>query len=562
MTDTQDERLQRALEHHRAGRVEQAEPVYRRLVSENPNHAEALHMLAIVAIGKGDGDTASGFAGRAVEIDGSVAKFHNTLGAVHLAAKRFAEAETAFFAAINLDNAMLDAAFNLGNTYQEWGRLEAAVKVYKTLLEATPNHLDALNNMGGALSDLGRRGEAAEAFEKAHALAPTHPGVLQNLVNALERLNRIDEAHGKAEQLLKLAPTSATANILMARVESRLGRLDDARARLTEITNSATNSATAARAHFGLGQVLDRLGETQAAFQAFQRANTSAIAEMPSFDPDASKLMRRVLRCRDWYTPQRLAQSALPSFGAQPIFMVGFPRSGTTLLERMLDAHPDLVTTGERSPIEAMVAELDENDAFPAALADLGEAELSALRERYLKSVDSGARRIVDKLPLNTVNLGLILALFPDAPIIFSQRDPRDVCLSCYMQEFQLNDAMAHFADLATTARLYIEVLGLWQTFRQHAPANFLEYRYEDLIADFEGVVRRILEFADVPWHDGILDYETKSVGADISTPSYRDVSETLHQRGAGRWRRYAVDLAPVLPALAMAVEALGYPAE
>lgn len=565
MTGTRQERLDRALETHRAGRVDLAEMVYRKLLLEDPTDAEALHMLGIVSIGRGEIEAAYDFVSRAVNINESAAKYHNTLGAIHLAAKRFAAAEVAFLAAVKRDNGMLDAAFNLGNTYQEWGRLEAAVKIYKTVLDATPDNLDALNNMGGALSDLDRRGDAAEAFEKAHAVAPTHPGVLQNLVNALERLNRIDEAHGKATELLKLAPGAAIANILMARIELRRGELDSARTRLVEITNSGADSATVVRANFGLGQVLDRMGETTAAFQAFQRANAGAIAELPSFDPENSKIMRRIRRCRDWYTPERLAslpQTPPPAAVPPPIFMVGFPRSGTTLLERMLDAHPDLVTTGERSPIEAMVAELDKDDAFPVAIADLGEPRLDALRRQYRESVESGARRIVDKLPLNTVNLGLILALFPDAPIIFSQRDPRDVCLSCYMQEFQLNDAMAHFADLATTARLYTEVLNLWRAFRKDAPAKILEYRYEDLVSDFETVVRDILEFADVPWHDGILDYETNSIGAEISTPSYRDVSETLHQRGVGRWRRYADELTPVLPTLASAVETLGYPPE
>ncbi len=562
MNDSRDQRLERALENHRAGRVELAEPVYRELVSEDSTNAEALHMLGIVAIGKGETKTAGDFVARAIEIDDSVAKFHNTLGTIHLATKRFTEAEAAFLAAVDLNNEMLEAAFNLGNTYQEWGRLEAAVEVYKTVLDTAPNNLGALNNLGGALSDLDRRAEAAEALEKAHALAPTHSGVLQNLVNALERLNRIDDAHGKATDLLKLTPGSAIANILMSRVELRRGELPSARTRLVEITKSAADLPTIVRANFGLGQVLDRMGETTAAFQAFQQANAGAIAGLPSFDPENSKIIKRIQRCRDWYTPQRLAelpQTPPAASGPPPIFMVGFPRSGTTLLERMLDAHPNLITTGERSPIEAMVAELDIDGAFPAVIAELSQPRLEALREQYWESVDSGASRVVDKLPLNTVNLGLIVTLFPDAPIIFSKRDPRDVCLSCFMQEFQLNDAMAHFADLATTARLYTEVLGLWQAFRQHAPAKVHEYRYEDIVADFETVVRDILEFADVPWHDGILDYGSKSIGADISTPSYRDVSETLHQRGIGRWRGYASELAPVLPTLAAAVENLGY---
>ena len=169
-------------------------------------------------------------------------------------------------------------------------------------------------------------------------------------------------------------------------------------------------------------------------------------------------------------------------------------------------------------------------------------------------------RRVVDKLPLNLVDAGLISLLFPDARIIVALRDPRDAVLSCFMQDFRLNDAMAAFLGRASTAGLYHAVMSLWLHYRTVLALPWMEYRYEDLVADFEGTVRDLLSFVGEPWDPVVLRYREAIPGRAISTPSYAAVTSPIHGQAVERWRRYADWLAPEAAVLAPYVAAFGYP--
>jgi hypothetical protein len=248
-----------------------------------------------------------------------------------------------------------------------------------------------------------------------------------------------------------------------------------------------------------------------------------------------------------------------------PIFFVGFPRSGTTLMEQILKQHPQLVTTDEISPLSAVVSEFRKTTSgYPGELAKCGAEDWQQLRH-YFHQVysdrlgDLNGRRLVDKLPLNLIHLGLANLLFPKAKVIVALRDPRDVCLSCYMQKFQINDAMINFLDLNATARSYNAVMELWLHYRQVLQIPWLEYRYESLISDFDGTVGGVLDFIGVDWDDGIYQYRDSARENLITTPSYRDVTAPIHDRAVARWQGYETELSPILPVLAPFVDKFGY---
>lgn len=555
-----------AIADHRAGRIERAMPVYKRLAEAFPSDGDVLHMNAIAKLQSGDAPGALDHAQRAVAADGSVAKYHNTLGVVLLTLERFAEAAKAFEWAIALAPDLSDARFNLGNALASLGNIDAAVTAYKALIERDDAHIDALNNLGGLLAKTGRRAEALPYLETAHRLAPENGDILANLVDCLERLNRLEDAAEKAIALDARAPDTPIAQILVARIERRTERLAEAAARLEKIVAANADPRMTMRAHFDLGQVLERSGDDERAFDAFAAGNMLQASLFRQFSPDDSPFLKRTRQSRAWYAGHALSIAPSQSDGAPPpIFMVGFPRSGTTLLERMLGAHPNLLTTGERSPIEAIERRLAESGDYPACLTAMSENQKADLRAEIRQffadnaTTPPGQRRIVDKLPLNITALGLIWTLFPDAPVVVSLRDPRDACLSCFMQQFQMNDAMAHFSSLATTARLYDAVMGLWLEYRKHAQGRWMEVRYENLIADFESHIGAILEFLDIPWDDSVKSYRDRAIDDDISTPSYVAVSEQLNTRAQGRWKRYEGQLAPYQAQLAPYVEAFGY---
>jgi hypothetical protein len=171
------------------------------------------------------------------------------------------------------------------------------------------------------------------------------------------------------------------------------------------------------------------------------------------------------------------------------------------------------------------------------------------------------AGRLVEKLPLNIIELGLAARLFPGAPIIVALRDPRDVVLSCFMQEFHLNDAMAHFTTLEGAARLYALVMDLWFQCRTAPELNWMEYKYEDLVTAPEATTRKVFDFIGENWIDDVLDYRGRRSGRPIDTPSREALNEPIYTRAVGRWRAWEHHLAPVLPILAPYVSALGYDA-
>jgi len=249
------------------------------------------------------------------------------------------------------------------------------------------------------------------------------------------------------------------------------------------------------------------------------------------------------------------------------VFFVGFPRSGTTLMERALKAHPRIVTTDERSPLAPILAELGESPGYPQDLERLDGGEIAALQDRFWARAEDvlgplDGKVLVDKMPLNLVNLGLANGLFPDARVLVALRDPRDACLSCFMQRFQFSDAMANFLDLESTATAYAAVMALWLHYREALSAPWREYRYEDLVADFRGTVEGVLGFIGLAWHDDVLGYGERAKDQVITTPSYRQVTRAIDPRAAGRWRRYRDELSPVLPRLRPLVRALGYAAD
>jgi len=243
--------------------------------------------------------------------------------------------------------------------------------------------------------------------------------------------------------------------------------------------------------------------------------------------------------------------------------MVGFNRSGTTLLHVMLEAHPDVRVIEETRAIDQARVALKGRD--PHGLSDLTPLEISAARKAYFEVADAHApdargRTLVDKLPLNTMSLGLIYRLFPSAKVIFSLRHPADVVLSNFMQPYKPNPITCHFETLQDTAKMYAMVMDLGMHLRQVLPLNVIDVRYEDLVEDWEGEVRRLLNFTGLSWDEAIGEYlsKTQSKGR-IGTPSYDQVIEPVNCRSLQRWRNHTEALQPVMPNLHRFIQAFGY---
>jgi len=250
----------------------------------------------------------------------------------------------------------------------------------------------------------------------------------------------------------------------------------------------------------------------------------------------------------------------------QPVFLVGFPRSGTTMTEQVLASHPDISTADEK-PLLAKSMEymyrLPDQYRLSMQLDALTNTHIREMRAIYRSAIRELARPkggiVIDKLPLNIMALGFINRVFPDARIIVALRDPRDVCLSCFMQEFEPNAGMINFNTLAGTARFYNAVMSLWMNQRDMLTLNQLEIRYEDTTSDLEKQARYILEFLGQTWNRSVLDFHRQHHYRAVTTPSYETISEPVNRCAVGRWKKYINSLEPVLDILAPLVKTLGY---
>jgi len=562
------EALGAAVAAHQAGRIDEAEAGYRRILAREPRCAEAHFLLGLVHLQRNRPQDALESLRQAIAIDPQDARYHNNLGKALMGLARPREALDAFKAALarvpEFDNARLGRAAAL----LALNRLSEAEETLQAILTRHPDHAEALVNLSVLLIKQNRNTEAAKLLRHGLAQHPRDPRLLSNLANALEKLNDLDSGEAAARRALEADPRLTEPRFSLARIDHRRGRLDEARQRLESLLNEPLRDEERLDALFELGAVLDRQGRPAAAMDAFSLAKQQLIQSPEARQVSGQRFLERVARCRAWFTRERLGKAADlagPADPRGPVFFVGFPRSGTTLMERVLQAHPGIVTTEEESPLTPLRQQLADLEAYPEGLASWTADDIASAAGRFWSAAEQvvgplEGRVLVDKLPLNIVELGLANVLFPRARVLVALRDPRDVCLSCFMQYFLLNDAMTNFLDLRQTARTYAAVMDLWLHYRASLTLPYLEYRYEDLVEDFDGVVRRVLDFIGVGWHQEVARYREKSQGRAINTPSYRHVTGAVYSRAVGRWRTYERELAPVLGDLAPFAAAFGYP--
>lgn len=591
-----------AMGHLKAGRLKPAEKLVRQALRESPEHPDGLHMLGLIAYRRGDYQDAAGHIAQAIAESGGISAHHANLGLALRAMGRNGEALESYQKAVDIDPANATALNDMGNLLADLGRPEDAVRAYlsaigaepalalahhnlgvalkglgrsreaarshRTALEIQPRYADALDGLGAVLSELGDMAGSGDAFEAAIEAEPEHTGALANLASLLEETNRLEEAAAMAERCLAIDADHPFANLVAAKCERRQDRKGDAIVRLERIMDADLPDALERDICFELVRLHDQEGAPDAAFATCQRGNRLAGAISLRDGADGGRFLGQVEKIAAAFTKPWVESwtGAVPGVDPAPVFLIGFPRSGTTLLDQILDSHPGLATVEERPALEGLIEGLEGRPGgYPDSLAGLGPEDLEGLRRTYFDDMDTVAERLpgqllVDKFPLHTIHIGLIERLFPGAKIILALRHPCDVCLSCFMQNFETNDAMANFHSIEAAATLYAKVMGLWRQYGEVLEPDFHAVRYEDLVDDFEGQVRGVLGFLGLEWDDSVLAYADHAKGrGHINTPSYAQVTQPIYGRARYRWRRYADHLAPALDTLAPFIEHFGY---
>ncbi|NJD05779.1 MAG: sulfotransferase [Methylococcaceae bacterium] len=386
------------------------------------------------------------------------------------------------------------------------------------------------------------------------------------------RLNQAKQALETARQAVRLAPQSATLQILLATLEAQEKLTDSARKRFEKVLLGPLSPEEKFRAHKELGRLLDKVGDYGPAFRHLDAAGEIS-ALLPQVKAQNQAQVPAMLRAHragfDRELMGRWASLEFPADQPAPIFLLGFMRSGTTLTQEVLDAHSQIFVADETDFIYQLYQELNRlvpgNATTPERLRSLGEAEIRQLRAFYWGQVrarygdDLGGRRLVDKTTMNTIDLGLINVVFPDARILFVMRDPRDVCLSCFSQVMIPTPSTVHLLTWEGTARFYAQVMEWWGYVKGEMVTPYIEFRYEDAVTEFEATFRRVFEFLGLDWDGSVADFHRRAAGKYINSPSFSQVAQPLYSSSISRWKHYAAEFEPIEPALAPFVAEFGY---
>jgi tetratricopeptide (TPR) repeat protein len=474
--------------------------------------------------------------------------------------------------AVDTDPEDATAHSKLGLAYLDCLAVRQALAHFRQATAIAPRDEEANIGLGSSLLAEGRYAELADHCRQALAHVPRSAELHCQLAVALERAHNLEEARDAAEAAVLLQPGHQRACFLLAQLDRRSGHFQQARRRLQGLLLSALAPHQRAAVAAELGRTLDQVGEYAAAFQAFEAGNRALVTTVSTERYRQLGILAEIERNRQWFTDESTAawQAEEPDDDCPaPIFLVGFPRSGTTLTEQVLASVDHIRASDEKT----MLTQLRNDIAgilgrpvfYPKGLNELTTSDLSRLRSHYWHLVDEMVgplverQQLLDKLPLNLVDLGLVYRIFPRARVIVVLRDPRDACLSCFMQSLLLNQAMVNFLELERTARLYAATMKLWLHYRSFLKLPFLELRYEDLVADLPGQARRLLEFVGLEWDEEVLRFFHHARERDITTPSYSAVASGIYDHAVGRWHNYEKQLVPVKEILAPFVEAFGY---
>jgi tetratricopeptide (TPR) repeat protein len=502
-------------------------------VTKAPDKQTAQAELSAGMAARNRGDLAAAaarFAG-AVAADPRVLIARTALASTLIALGRHTEAVPHVEAALSIDAADGAALHSLGLLFLERALLGPAADAFERSIAADPARIDAWRNLALAQRSLGRPLEARRTIERGLERWPSDPGLLASLAALCELAGEHERVLEILEARVAAGDCAAEDLLILTRSLQALGRSAQAR-RLLE--SARVPARDRYRIEFALGELLDREGDHEAAFAHVQRANAGKHAR---FDPDGYR--RHVDAIMDGFRALRASGTLVAGSDSQrPVFIVGMPRSGTSLIEQILAAHPDVAGAGELANIP-LLAQTGAG-ARPGGMLALSAADAASRAGAYLQElerVDAGAARVTDKLWENFEYLGFIEQLFPRARVVHCTRDPRDIAVSCFFQHFAGEHGAAFAYDLGHIGAYYREYRRLMGFWAGESSLATLEVPYESVIGDLEAQARRLIEFLGLPWSPRCLEFHaTKRI---VNTASYAQVRRPLYATSVGRWRHY-----------------------
>ncbi|PQM58870.1 MAG: hypothetical protein CML40_09200 [Rhodobacteraceae bacterium] len=524
---------------------------YNKALLLQPNNSSYLNNKANVLREMGQLNDATKFYKLALQFNPTSVRYWCNLAKVCNENNKFQNAEKAAKNALKIDQESIEALNNLGLALENQNKPQQALEIYKNALEASPENAIINCNIGKLYFVINEIQQATKFIKKSISLNPNLVEPYYNLCEIYDKTNQIDQF----AKTLSLVPNALNKDpsiqLKKGQLKFRTKQYIECIDLLDGIDVQKLPITKRSILHELLGKSLDYMQNFDKAFFNFTRMNEINFDMAYNFEIQAEPYKKNIVNLIHNFTEQTYSpkNNSEPKEKGSPTFIIGFPRSGTTLLDTVLRSHPDIEVIEEKPLIDTVISSLNE-PVSPNTLTKLSQTQLIKLRNLYeeeskklVKQIQNG-QIIIDKFPLNIIHVPLINALFPESKFILVIRHPCDCVLSCFMQNFELNEAMVNFLSIKDTVALYCNVMKLWSIYSEQLILNVEIVKYENLVSNFEETSKKILNFLSLEWDDNLLKfYETGRARNKIMTPSYHQVTEKIYTYATDRWKNYSKNL-------------------
>ncbi len=532
------------------GRGEEAIDHYEKALAIKPDYVEANINLGNTLLTLGLGEEAIEHYEKALAIKPDFAGAHINLGNVLQSLGRWEEAIDHYEQALAIKPDFAGAYYNLGNVLQSLGRGEEAIDHFEKALAIKPDYVDAHNNLGNALQALGRMKESIVCYEQALAIKPDFAEAHDNLGLAFQQLGRENDAFDRYEQALAIKPDFAKAYHHLSVIDPKLEQVPIIEHLLTSPT---INEEDAMFCHFALGNIYNNRKSFTKAFKNYQKANDLKRKTLTYDSHNHSVFVDKLISA---YSKSYFQEKIAYGSGSQlPVFIVGMPRSGTTLVEQIISNHSQVHGAGELLAIalieKTIAKQFDAASPCPECLSLLNDSDISGYYTEYLKEIgrySQDATRITDKMPDNFLRLGLIKTLFPKAHIIHCKRNALDTCMSIYNNYFMYISGNEYSCDLNEIGQYYLDYERLMKHWDSLFSSEIFEVQYEELVTNQETVSRQLIAYLGLEWDEKCLDFHKNKRA--VRTISNLQVRQPIYRNSINRWKQYEEHLDPLIAIL------------
>jgi tetratricopeptide (TPR) repeat protein len=538
-----------ALRHHQAGRFDEAVARYRRVLFLNPDFAEACNGLGAALATQGSFLQATTYFERALVLNPDNANAHSNLGIALVALGRIDEALGHFERALALNPNHAGAHTNLSLALVTRGRIDEPVAHSQRALALQPGHADIHLNLGLALAEQGRSDDAITHYERALAIKPDHAAARASIGDIFKYQGKFGDAVAQYDRAIAIRPAFAEAHLNRAEIKT-FHQGDADLAALEALAGRGDLPADKAPlVHFALAKALEDCEDYPRAFEHMRKGNDLKRPQIKYDEPNVIELFKRISTVFNSSLFDRFQGEGDSS--SVPIFVLGMPRSGSTLIEQILSSHPRIHGAGEVNYLDTAARTVLETNGqlvpYPEYVPLLDGVTLRRTGQYYLAGLPAlveGKVRIIDKMPGNFLKLGFIRLILPNARIIHTMRDPVDTCVSCYSRLFSSGQHFSYdLAELGRYYRGYTDLMTHWRSVLP--PGAILDVSYEDVVNDLEGQARRLIDYCGLPWNDRCLEFHRNS--RPVKTASTAQIRRPLFRSSLQRWRKYEAGIGPLL---------------